>query len=172
MFKLIGTITILLTTGCLGVLKGQQYEHRIRDLKSLEMIFLELLSDIRFGKITMAESFARISQNVPAPFDRFLKNICGELKWKRGRSFEVIFSEEVSQCLVTSELIPKDLDKLKEVGRSIDGSDRETQIHVLETYLRELKKEREMLEKKAPEQKKICQMLGVTGGAFLLILLL
>lgn len=172
MIKAVGAIMILTATACLGFMKGQQYEERIRDLKQLELIFQELLSDIRFGKITMAESFQRISQNVPMPFDRFLKNLCGEMKWKRGRRFEDIFSEEVEKCLEQSSLEESDLHKIKEVGHYMDGADRESQIHALETYLRELKKERERLDGMAPEQKKICRVLGVTGGAFLLIILL
>lgn len=172
MIKAVGAIIILTAAACLGFIKGQQYEERIRDLKQLELIFQELLSDIRFGKITMAESFRRISQNVPIPFDRFLKNLCGEMKWKRGRQFVDIFSEEVKKCLQQSYLENSDLQKLKEVGHSMDGADRETQIHVLESYLRELKKWREQLESKAPEQKRICRVLGVTGGTFLLIILL
>lgn len=172
MIKAMGAIIILAAATCLGFMKGQQYEERIRDLKQLELIFQELLSDIRFGKITMAESFQRISLNVPIPFDRFLKNLCGEMKWKRGRRFEEIFSEEVKKCLEQSSLENSDLQKLKKVGHSMDGADRESQIHALEIYLREVKKEREWLEGMAPEQKKICRVLGVTGGVFLLIILL
>lgn len=172
MIKAAGAVMILLTAGCLGILKGQQYEERIRDIKILEQIFQELLLDIRFGKITMAESFQRIAKSVPAPFDRFLKNVCGEMKWKRGRRFEEIFSEEVENCLKQSSLENSDLQMVKEIGYFMDGTDRESQVHVIESYLRELNKEREILEGKAPEQKKICQVLGVTAGAFLLIILL
>ena len=64
MIKAMGAIIIFTAAACLGFMKGQQYEERIQDLKQLELIFQELLSDIRFGKITMAESFQRISKNV------------------------------------------------------------------------------------------------------------
>lgn len=170
--KVIGAICVLLTTSCLGFMKGQQYKERIRYLKVLERIFQELLADIHFGKITFSESFGRIAGNVSAPYDRFLKNLCGELKWKRGRSFAAIFSEEIDQCLQNSFLEAPDIQELKELGSIMDGADKDTQIHRIENYLQNLKKKRNGLEEAAVGQQKVCQALGISGGIFLLIILL
>lgn len=172
MIKIAGSLMILLTSVCLGFLKGQQYEDRISDIKVLEHIFRELLSDIEFGKITVAESFARIEKTVPEPFGRFLKNVCGEVKWKRGRSLESIFVGEVEQCLEKSALETADLRRLKELGRYMGAAERQSQIHSIQNYLRELNITREQLERKAPDRKKICRVFGFCGGIFLLILLL
>lgn len=172
MIKTVGAICILLTTSCLGFMKGEQYKERIRYLKVLEMIFRELLTDIHFGKITFSESFGRIAGNVPEPYDRLLKNLCGELKWKRGRSFACIFSEEVDKCLENSFLEPSDIQELKELGNIMDGADRDTQVHVIENYLQNLKKQRDSLEESSVGQQKVCQALGISGGVFLLIILL
>lgn len=172
MLKIMGAIFVLLTTGSLGFLKGQQYKERIRYLKVLENIFLELLNDIQYGNITISESFGRISSIVPVPYDRFMKNLCGELKWKRGRAFTDIFIEEVDHCLQNTYLELTDLQKLKELGSAMDTAERKTQIHLIETYLRELKRQTENLEETSAGQQKVCQALGISGGFFLLILLL
>lgn len=172
MNKVFGAVLVLAASGMLGFMKGREYKERICSLKVLEHIFEELLSDIRFGKINMSESFGRIANTVPFPYSRFLKNLCGELKWKRGRSFTEIFNEEVKLCLNNTSLEKEDLDKLLELGKAMDGVERETQIHVTEQYLRELNKQRNGLEETALEKQKVSQMLGVSGGVFLLILLL
>lgn len=172
MLKIVGSIFVLLTTGSLGFLKGQQYKERIRYLKVLENIFIELLNDIQYGNITMSESFGRIAGIVPVPYDQFLKNLCGELKWKRGRTFTDIFIEEVDHCLDNTYLEPADIQNLKELGKAMDNAERNTQIHLLETYLRELKRLTDSLEESSVGQQKVCQMLGISGGIFLLIILL
>lgn len=172
MIKTAGSVLILLTAVFLGFLKGQQYEDRIHDMKILEYIFQELLSDIEYGKITMGESFGRIEKKVQDPFCRFLKNLCGEVKWKRGRRFEDIFAGELDACLRKSALSPNDLQKLKALGYHMGVTEKESQIHAIQTYLRELKTERENLECIAPDKKKICRVLGISGGAFLVIILL
>ena len=172
MLKIIGSFCVLLTTASLGFLKGQEYRERIRYLTALEMIFEELLNDIRYGNINMSESFGRIAAKAPAPYDRFLKNLCGELKWKRGRTLTDIFTEEVESCLQNTFLDLSDIQKLKALGTAMDGAQQQTQIHVIEHYLQELKKQKRSLEESFEGQQKVCQMLGISGGIFLLIILL
>ena len=172
MNKVLGAIFVLAASGLLGFQKGKEYKERISSLKILESIFTELLSDIEFGNINLSESFGRIAHTVPHPYSRFLKNLCGELKWKRGRTFTEIFREEVKQCLGGTFLAAEDLENLLKAGESMDGVQRDTQIHVIGDYLRELHKQRIELEETASGKQKVSQMLGVSGGVFLLILLL
>lgn len=170
--KIAGIVLIFTSCGFLGILKGNHYESHMENVRTLELIFQELLADIRYGKITLIESFSRIASIVPMPYSRMLKNICGEMKWKRGRTFAHIFSMEIDHCLKDTDLSKSELDKLKEMGNIIDGEERDSKIHRIETYLRDLERIRNEMEKKAPEQKRICQTLGFSAGAFLSILLL
>lgn len=155
-----------------GFVKGQQFWQRLEELKEIQKLFYALMADIRFGQISLSESFERISGQVGEPFSRMLKNVCGEMHWRGGRTMAGIWKDEADLCLKKCALNQKDREEFVKIGQQLGSLDRETQVQMIQLYLNDLEFTTGEIAGSIQGKQKICRMFGVVIGLLLVILLL
>ena len=64
----------------------------------------------------------------------------------------------------------EEMEILRTLGRRLGYLDREMQIKQIELLETDVEEQRRQLREKMPEQKKICQSLGLMGGILLAVL--
>lgn len=172
MIRLMGALCIVLSCTAYGFIKSQLWSERLKQLRDLEKIFVALSGDIRYGQVSLPESFERIAGQVEMPFSRFLKNLCGEMKRCGGKTFDTIFREEISVVLKESALKKQDKDSLAHMGGYLGHLDRETQVRMIQLYLKELDTTIFEVTGSIHSRQKLCRMLGAVSGILIVILLL
>lgn len=172
MIRIVGAIFVLASSSVFGFMKGQQLQERMDALREIQKMFLSILNDISFGQISLPESLERISGQVCDPFSRLLKNVCGEMRWRGGKSMARIWADEVEQCLKKNDLKEKDRDALAQMGQYLGSLDRKTQEQMIRLYLNDLEVSIDEIAKSIQGQQKLYRMLGVSGGLLIILLLL
>lgn len=172
MIRVIGAIFVLGSSSIFGFLKGQQLQERMDALREIQKMFLAISNDICFGQISLPESLERISGQVRDPFSRMLKNVCGEMRWRGGKTMARIWADETEQCLKKSALKQKDRDGLAQMGQYLGSLDRKTQEQMIRLYLNDLEAGIGEIAESIQGQQKLYRMFGVTGGLLIILLLL
>lgn len=172
MIRALGALLVFVSCSIYGFMKGQQFLQRLEELKEIQKLFLALMADIRFGQISLSESLERISGQVKPPFSRMLKNICGEMHWRGGRTMAEIWKKEADQCLKGCALNQKDRETFIGIGQQLGSLDRETQVQMIQLYLKDLEFTIGEIAGSIQEKQKLCRMFGIVLGLLLVILLL
>lgn len=172
MLRFFGILCVISACICMGFWKSFQVGRRMKELKTLQQIFMLLKGAIQFGGETLPEELENISQKVDEPFRSFLRNLAGQLKSFPGYTFAQVFEQgvctDLAQCCLTKE----DRLELIQAGEMIGYLDRNMQMKALDRYLDSLSVTMEDLHKVLPNQRKLYRTLGIMGGLLMGILLI
>lgn len=156
----------------MGFWKSRQCAGRIHQLRELMRIVVFLKGEIAFARTTLPEALERISEKTELPFSACLKMIAERMKKCSGEEFSHILERTFRETLENTYLEREDKEEFYQAARNLGYLDKEMQIHLLESYLREQEEKVEMLTEELPGKRKLCRSMGILGGAFLVILLL
>lgn len=172
MLRLFGILCVASSCAAMGFWKSFQISRRMKELKSLQQIFMLLKGAVEYGGTTLPEELENISSKAEEPFCSFLKQIAKQLKSYPGYSFFQIFEQRVLTDLKECCLTKEDLRELIQAGEMIGYLDRNMQIQALERYLQSLEITMKDLHEILPDRKKLYQSLGIMGGVLMGILLI
>lgn len=165
---------VLLFTACcgMGFWKSQQCTGRVRQLQELMRIGGFLKGEITFARTTLPEALERIGGKTEPPFSDFLETLAVRMKKYSGEKFSYILQQTMNDTMKNTYLEEEDMESFYQAACNLGYLDREMQIHLLESYLKEQGQKVEMLTAQLPGKRKLSRSLGILGGAFLVILLL
>lgn len=178
MIRWVGAGLVVLATSLAGYEYGRNLQKRISQLKELKKIVTDLYSDIEYGACSLSESFARISEQQSELYRAFLLKICAGMKKEEpmesryGMPFSMIFTQAVTEMLSGSALTESDKKGLLRFGSQLGNNQKKGQLRILQLYLQELDYQIEELQKTRVEKQKTGQMLGISVGVLVVILLL
>ena len=169
--KLIGSLLVLVSSTAIGFLKADELKIRVKRLQGLKQMMNLLQGELRFRRSELSEAFLNVSDRVEEPFQGFLKTVAEELKGYQPQSFESLWNCAVGKLLLTEGFLKKDIQLLEILGNGLGYLDLAMQTEILNQA--QIRTEEEILEaKKQQESKgKLYQTMGITAGAFLMLLI-
>ena len=176
MLKLAATLLLLLGGAGIGYARSRELTEREKNLEILLQILFFLKGEIRCANSSLPDAFRGIADKIRGPFGDILKDAAGEMDKAGGRNLKEIFEVCIQRNPQGKDLRKKprngreELEFWQILGSRLGYLDREMQIRQIELLETELEGCRRQFREKLPEQKKICQTLGILGGVLLAVL--
>ena len=167
MLKLLGTVFILFASLQLGLAKSRKLHARVQCLDRLDSLLVQFLGEIRFGLRPLPEIFEKLGNQ---PDGEGFALAAKEINLRDGRSAKecFFFAIENSYPLLTNE----DKLVLLSLGEGLGACDNATQCRLIESVIEELAVKRRAAQEFAMKNGRLYQGLGITGGLFLILLLI
>ena len=148
--KMVGCLGIVAATSGYGYSRGMEYQRQITDTGELQRVIRQLAGEMEYTYAPLAQVCASVSRRCSQNYRIWLEHLAKELEMP-SRSLAIIWErccESDLECLL--------------LGR---------EERVLQ-YAEFLEEKRGGLLKEIQEKRRLCNLLGVTAGLFLTILIL
>ena len=169
--KIIGGICVLLATTGYGYQKGMEYQEEKEELERLMQVIWQIKGEISYTHTNLGEVFQRIETRVGEPYSSWAKALAGQMLFTRKGHLGQIWEEETTKQLSTIRINEEAWSELLNLGKNMDYLDVRMQEQSMEWYYERLNSIKKQLEKQLSEKKRLCSLLGVSGGLFIIILL-
>ena len=176
MLKLIAALCMILGGAGLGDAGRRELTEREKNLEILLQILFFLKGEIRCGNSSLSEAFGEIAGKIEGSFSKILLDAAQEMKDSGGSNLTEILEHCIQKNIYLQNFAgvqkneEEGIEILQTLGRRLGYLDREQQICQIELLEAETEERRRQLREKLPEQKKICQSLGILGGILLAVL--
>lgn len=166
MYRLFGSILILVACLAFGFQKSFELQSHMEELEELKRIFILIKNEIQYTKSAFGEMFYCISNKAEGIYKDWLRRLSEDLEKRDGGTFLEIWKQAVFLLHKDLHLTKTELTELKQIGSNLSNVDS------LDLYLGQLDLAIEKARKEAADKRKIYQSMGVLGGIFLIIILL
>ena len=172
MLKLAATLMLILGGAGTGYARSRELTEREKNLEILLQILFFLKGEIRSGNSPLPHAFREIAGKIEGSFSKILLDAAQEMEDSGGSNL----AEILEHCIQKRNFAgaqkneEEGIEILQTLGRRLGYLDREQQICQIELLEAETEERRRKLREKLPEQKKICQSLGIMGGILLAVL--
>lgn len=166
MRKMIGAILILCTCTAMGYEKGKNLKNYLNELEELRRIFMLFQSELRYTRAPFAEIFLKLSLDAKRPFDEWLRWLGERLEKREGGTMKEVWKDSIGKMLRESSLRQEDMKRLQDVGEGLDY------LETTELYREYLERAIEQTRKEYESKRKLYLSLGISGGVFLVIILI
>lgn len=175
MLKLAATLMLILGGAGTGYARSRELTEREKNLEILLQILFFLKGEIRSGNSPLPHAFREIAGKIEGSFSKILLDAAQEMKDSGGTNLTEILEHCIQkniylQNFAGAQKNEEGIEILQTLGRRLGYLDREQQICQIELLEAETEERRRQLREKLPEQKKICQSLGILGGILLAVL--
>lgn len=176
MLKLIAALCMILGGAGIGYAGSRELTEREKNLEILLQILFFLKGEIRCGNSSLPEAFGEIAGKIEGSFSKILLDAAQEMKDSGGTNLTEILEHCIQKNIYLQNFAgaqkneEEGVEILQTLGRRLGYLDREQQICQIELLEAETEERRRQLREKLPEQKKICQSLGILGGILLAVL--
>ena len=164
--KITGIVLIMMSASLMGYLFSKDYIERINRLEQIQKMLILLKGEISYSNNSVQEALENISEMIEGKVGEFVtkvQEIPLSVAWSLG--VDNIFDKK-------SSLKSEDKNSLKDFGRGLGITDRQTQINNIEKYQSQIQLTIKELKEEKNEKCKLYRMLGITCGAFLGIVLI
>lgn len=170
MIRMVGAVLLTGGSAALGFSAVRHLERRVQDLSRMTVGLEVVKRELQWRMAPLPELMERAAKEVKGRPGEFFRLCCQGAAHLNGRGFEQIWREALEAAQLRLE--PSDLTLLEQLGGIMGRYDGDSQREALDRILIRLEEQR----KEAAEQRsrlgKVYGMLGVTAGAFLMILLI
>lgn len=170
--KIFGSVILLISTTAIGFFKAKELKKRVFCLMELRRTMIMLQGELRFHRAALSEAFENVSKRVEEPFSVFLLEASKRIEKRQFGDFGCIWGEMKEELMTCTSLKNEDKYLLEQLGRGLGYLDLEMQTESLNQVIYQT----EEVIKSAKEQKeikeKLYQTMGVTAGAFLVLLII
>lgn len=176
MLKLVATLFLILGGSGIGYARSRELTEREKNLEILLQILFLLKGEIRCGNSSLSEAFGEIAGKIEGSFSEILLDAAQEMRGSGGSNLTEILEHCIQKNIYLQNFAgahkneEEGIEILQTLGRRLGYLDREQQICQIELLEAETEERRRQLREKLPEQKKICQSLGILGGILLAVL--
>lgn len=176
MLKLIAALCMILGGAGIGYAGSRELTEREKNLEILLQILFLLKGEIHCGNSSLSEAFGEIAGKIEGSFSKILLDAAQEMRGSGGSNLTEILEHCIQKNIYLQNFAGAHKNKeegieiLQTLGRRLGYLDREQQICQIELLEAETEERRRQLREKLPEQKKICQSLGILGGILLAVL--
>ncbi len=170
--KMIGSLFLMTSAIAIGFLKAEELNERVKRLTELKRMMVLLQGELRYRRAALAEAFENVSERVPEPFQRFLKEISERLEKRDADGFEKIW-EEMSEKLLQEEGFCKEDGTLFEILKgSLGYLDLTMQTETLNLAILQTEDAIKLAKEQQESKGKLYRTMGVTCGALLTLLII
>ena len=171
MLKIIGCVLVIFSCSCFGILKGMDCQKRIQALYRLKQLLTALRGEIGYGKTPFIEAFANLAEKETGVFKGFCESISCQLAKLDGRTFALIWTEEVEKQFCSSGLEKSDLQVLGELGHRLGYLDTDMQLSAIDLELSKIDLILQPLEEGVADKQRIYRCAGVFFGITIALVL-
>ena len=164
-------MTVILGCGYLGVLYGAKTDRRIRELENLEQMLTQLMFNISFLSLPLAEAIRRTAQSQQGSIRYLLEQVTGLLDTYPHITMREAWAESIRACRGGLSLNPEDLYALESFAENIGMGDCENAKSNIQLTLARLKLNCEQAREKKQKDGKLCKSLGFLSGILIVLLL-
>lgn len=170
--KIIGSLFLMISSAMIGFLKADELNERVKRLKELKRMMIFLQGELRFHKASLPEAFENVSERVAAPFSLFLCEAAKRLESKAYGGFEKTWVEMSEKYLRKAGLTKEDGQLLEMLRTSLGYLDLAMQTESLNLAILQTEDAIRLAKKQQEVKGKIYQTMGITAGAFLILLII
>ncbi len=164
--KLIGGACVVAATSKIGYKKADQYEKRLKDLKSFESALWLLKSEMEFSMPVLKDAFLICSSLVQKNIGDILLSVSNKLN--DGTDIVTAWCNAIDEG--EHSLNNEDILIIKEFANALGTSDLKLQIENIENTVTRLKIRQQHAVENYKKYCKMCKTLGVTSGILIVTL--
>ena len=168
--KVLGGVFVLFGCSGIGFYTVVKNAVRIRMLKEFEQDLQYIYGEIEYAAPDMAELMERLSLHRGA-FDLFFSNMKERILSHQGMRLCDYWKEEMENIQGIENWDSSDREFFMQVGENLGNMDRMTQLRTLELFQKRLSETLSKAEREYYGKAKISLVISITGGIFLIILL-
>ena len=158
--KMVGCLGIVAATSGYGYSRGMEYQRQITDTGELQRVIRQLAGEMEYTYAPLAQVCASVSRRCSQNYRIWLEHLA--IIWEE-------WSESDLECLLLGR---EERVRLHELGRQLGSLDKKQETQIFLQYAEFLEEKRGGLLKEIQEKRRLCNLLGVTAGLFLTILIL
>lgn len=172
-FKMLGCIMVLLSSGFLGYVLSTDCKKRPRQLRELQSMLQIFENQISYLSDVLAEAFGRIcSSSGGSETGIFFSNTVERLQSGRSITAAKAWEEAVRENIRKTSLNKEDEEILVSFGKLLGSSDLEGQIKNIRLTLSQLKLQEQKAEESRAKNEGMYRSLGILGGIAVVIVLI
>ena len=146
--KMVGCLGIVAATSGYGYSRGMEYQRQITDTGELQRVIRQLAGEMEY-------TYAPLAQ------------VCASVSRRCSQNYRCCESD--LECLLLGR---EERVRLHELGMQLGSLDKKQETQIFLQYAEFLEEKRGGLLKEIQEKRRLCNLLGVTAGLFLTILIL
>ncbi|MEG0829158.1 MAG: stage III sporulation protein AB [Anaerovoracaceae bacterium] len=170
MFKGILCAVIVLSCGCLGIVKSMTFSQRLLDLLDLKNMIKILETEMSYKKDPLPSAFQRISTYKDNPAMNLLSQC--NVFMKKNMDFQCCWNKGIDAVFGKRSLTVEDLICLKDMGLQLGKSDIEGQKAMFSVTMIKLEQQIKEAEENKKTKGKMYKSLGFSIGAVIAIILI
>ena len=171
-FKLLGCIMVLFSSGFLGYVLSTDCKKRPRQLRELQSMLQIFENQISYLSDVLIEAFGRICSSSNGETGIFFSNTVERLQSGRNVSAAQAWEEAVRENIRKTSLNKEDEEILVSFGKLLGSSDLEGQIKNIRLTLSQLKLQEQKAEESRTKNEGMYRSLGILGGIAVVIVLI
>ena len=170
MIRMVGAV--LLTTGStlLGLCAVRHMDRRVEDLRQLIMGLETITRELDYRLAPLPELLERAAEETGGRVARFFRLSAQGASHLNGRSFHTVWRQAAEAAQMRLE--QSDMALLEQLGGVLGRYDGESQHRALAAAVSRLEEQHTQAAEQCRRQGRVYSVLGLTAGAFLMILLI
>ncbi len=170
--KFIGSLFLMVSATTIGFLKAEELSERVKRLKEFKRMVIFLQGELRFHRATLSEAFGNVAERIEEPFSSFLKEVSERLEAKDSGNFETVWGEMTEKLLHKKGVAKEDGQLLEMLRGSLGYLDLAMQTENLNLVILQTEEAIRLAKEQQEVKGKLYQTMGITAGAFLILLII
>lgn len=170
--KITGALGILLASAGYGYSKGLEYRKCVEELEALEHLIRQMAGEISYTRAPLSEVCVRIKEQVCEPYRTWLEEMAHGLEERGAENLRLLWETPSRKMMAALMIEQAEQEEFCHLGSRMGALDIRMQEQTLLRYADRLEEKKRQQRASLPEKRRLCNLLGMTGGIFLVILLL
>lgn len=170
-FKLLGSIIVLLSSGFLGYILSTDCRKRPQQLRELQALLQMFENRISYLSDTITEAFDRIYKSSNSGVGIFFTSASEQLKSDRSKDASSAWEAAVRENIKKTALNSEDEEILISFGKILGRSDLEGQIKNILLTINQINMQEDKAEQSRSKNEGMYKSLGILGGIAVVIVL-
>lgn len=149
---------------------NQAVDLRMKQLRKLYSIFLQLKSEIEYMYNTLPECFEKLAKNEMEPFKDWFTQLVMRMEENKEVIFKDVWQGELEHLYENSALEKEDIEPLYELSDKLGNADISSQLKAIDYALLHIEGRRITLEGEISQKKKVVVTMSLFVGFMTLIL--
>ena len=170
--KIGGSLCILLVAAAVGFFKAEQLGIRVKRLMELKRMMILLQGELRFHRATLSEAFAGAAERLEEPFRSMLEKLSQQMELQNSPDFSILWQNMVKELFQMGGFLPEDEGLFQSLHNGLGYLDLTMQTETLHHAVLQTEEAIETAKKQQEIKGKLYRTIGVTAGAFIVLLVI
>ncbi len=172
LFKIVGSLIVILSCSFLGFILSRDCSRRPQQLRELQTLLQMFENQISYLSDVLIEAFERVSRVGNSETGLIFGRAAEILRDNGAQSAKNAWEQAVRQCIRRTALDREDEQVLVEFGKMLGSTDLDGQIKNIRLAMEALRMQEKKAEESRNKNETMYKSLGVLGGIAVVIVLL